>query len=376
MKPKKNAAQALKLSTRGQVVLRTFNPNSLPDVPGDTNISTTAPVPTTKANGVNLFASSTESCFFRRPACSPDGALLVTPMGIYNPETPNLTHQESGEIAAKSPSYCTHVFSRLSLTHFADVFSVAQQQGAGCAPIYSLVGLEEPSVAVRFCPRVFKNNISTNEFKPVLSGAYRMIFAVVTTSSVYLYDTQHHHPIVKVAGIHYATINDATWTSDGTCLIVCSSDGYVSFLRFNEKDSSVNELGEENAHLQTVQQQKQKKKTLELCYSDLFSVYIRLGEVISIQDTPECIKATFPSLYGAVLKKSGMEHMNDGDSGVIVEPREANEKSISTNVGYHEQLSSLPTPIEGIAPPTSLQSVVADMSSAEIDVDKDAMIVE
>ena len=36
-----------------------------------------------------------------------------------------------------------------------------------------------------------------------------MIFAVVTTSSVLLYDTQHTHPIARIGGCHLATINDA-----------------------------------------------------------------------------------------------------------------------------------------------------------------------
>ena len=61
-----------------------------------------------------------------------------------------------------------------------------------------------------------------------------MLFAVVTASTVFIYDTQHQHPVVKITGIHYATINDATWSADGNTLLVCSSDGYVTFVRFND----------------------------------------------------------------------------------------------------------------------------------------------
>ena len=67
----------------------------------------------------------------------------------------------------------------------------------------------------------------------------RMVFAVVTASSVFVYDTQHAHPVAKVSGIHYATINDAAWTADGGSLVVCSSDGYLTFIRFTDE-----ELGE------------------------------------------------------------------------------------------------------------------------------------
>jgi chromatin assembly factor 1 subunit B len=61
-----------------------------------------------------------------------------------------------------------------------------------------------------------------------------MIFAVVTVKTVFLYDTQHAYPIAQMRGLHLAPINDATWSSDGRMLVVCSSDGYVSFVRFAE----------------------------------------------------------------------------------------------------------------------------------------------
>lgn len=59
-----------------------------------------------------------------------------------------------------------------------------------------------------------------------------MIFAVITISTVYIYDTQHVHPISRISGCHFAAINDATWSADGNLLVVCSSDGYLSFIRF------------------------------------------------------------------------------------------------------------------------------------------------
>lgn len=59
-----------------------------------------------------------------------------------------------------------------------------------------------------------------------------MVFAVVTISSVFIYDTQHVHPIARLSGQHLAPINDAAWTGDGQKLAVCSSDGYVTIVRF------------------------------------------------------------------------------------------------------------------------------------------------
>lgn len=60
----------------------------------------------------------------------------------------------------------------------------------------------------------------------------RMLFAVVTFSAVFVYDTQHTFPLVKVSGMHYATLNDVSWSADGQMIVLCSSDGYVSFIRF------------------------------------------------------------------------------------------------------------------------------------------------
>jgi chromatin assembly factor 1 subunit B len=61
-----------------------------------------------------------------------------------------------------------------------------------------------------------------------------MIFAVVTITAVMVYDTQMLHPIARFGGLHLACINDATWSADGRMLVVCSSDGYLSFFRFPE----------------------------------------------------------------------------------------------------------------------------------------------
>ena len=82
---------------------------------------------------------------------------------------------------------------------------------------------------------------------------------MVTINSVFVYDTQHIHPIVRISGCHLATINDASWSPDGNTLVMCSSDGYVSFVRF--------EPGE-------------------------------LGEPIPAEDIPAQVKNAFPCFYG------------------------------------------------------------------------------
>lgn len=61
---------------------------------------------------------------------------------------------------------------------------------------------------------------------------YKSIFCVLTNDSVLIYDTHHDVPLSVVRGLHYSNLADATWSQDGHSLLVCSTDGYLSILRF------------------------------------------------------------------------------------------------------------------------------------------------
>ncbi len=182
----------------------------------------------------NLYADSTVPSFFRRPCFSPDGNILITPTGIHRSISHPLddtkasgTSESNARNPALSNSFCTHIYSRDHLV----------------SPIVSLIGLEDPSVSVRCSPilyKLVKSEESEANPSSVIKGDYRMIFAVVTVSAVYIYDTQHPHPLARLGGLHHACINDVAWCSDGKMLVICSSDGYLSFVRFAE-----NSLGDE-----------------------------------------------------------------------------------------------------------------------------------
>lgn len=68
---------------------------------------------------------------------------------------------------------------------------------------------------------------------------YRSVLAVLTTDTVLIYDTHNTLPLCIARGLHYASLTDAAWSSDGRRLFVSSTDGYVSVLSFQE-----GELGE------------------------------------------------------------------------------------------------------------------------------------
>lgn len=46
---------------------------------------------------------------------------------------------------------------------------------------------------------------------PVFALPYRIVYAVATQDSVYVYDTQQQTPLCVVSNLHFATFTDLTW---------------------------------------------------------------------------------------------------------------------------------------------------------------------
>ncbi|KAG0152309.1 hypothetical protein CROQUDRAFT_649678 [Cronartium quercuum f. sp. fusiforme G11] len=67
---------------------------------------------------------------------------------------------------------------------------------------------------------------------------YRMIYAVATHDTVFVYDTQQSSPICMFGNLHFSSFTDLAWSADGETLILSSSDGYCSLVAFEK-----NELG-------------------------------------------------------------------------------------------------------------------------------------
>ena len=57
--------------------------------------------------------------------------------------------------------------------------------------------------------------------------------------TILIYDTYHPRPLSIAKNLHYASLTDCDWTCDGRCLVVCSTDGYVSVLSFEEGELGV-----------------------------------------------------------------------------------------------------------------------------------------
>ncbi|XP_069886755.1 chromatin assembly factor 1 subunit B [Dipodomys merriami] len=164
-----------------------------------------------EARSYRMFHDDSMKSFFRRLSFTPDGSLLLTPAGCV----------ESGENVMNT----TYVFSRKNLKR----------------PLAHLPCPGKATLAVRCCPVYFELRPAVETEKApepstqLLRLPYRVVFAVASEDSVLLYDTQQPFPFGYVSNIHYHTLSDISWSSDGAFLAISSTDGYCSFVTF-EKD--------------------------------------------------------------------------------------------------------------------------------------------
>lgn len=225
----------------------------------------------------NIYANETLTSFFRRLTFAPDGSLLFTPAGQY----------KTSHVSAADPAKTTD-----EITNTVYIYTRA---GFNKPPISHLPGHKKPSVAVKCSPVFYTlkqgvkpaNHIvldtssgedafpslpdsvvssstnssmeppsatsatndaskppssksATNEGTTSGQGSpsafalpYRIVYAVATQDSVYVYDTQQQTPLCVVSNLHFATFTDLTWSNDGLTLIMSSSDGFCSTLSFS-----------------------------------------------------------------------------------------------------------------------------------------------
>lgn len=177
-----------------------------------------------------MFLDDSMAAHRRRAAWSPDGLFAVVPAGLY---------QKS---AASAPFYVSHVLARRNPTKSFALLPSGRK----------------PSIAVRFCPVLYKLSRNADqqavgagvptpeklfptpqkvaqeqEAQTGFNMPYKMIFAVATSNSILLYDTeQMTTPFMYVTGIHFDSLTDIAWSKDGQLLLATSKDGYCSMVEF------------------------------------------------------------------------------------------------------------------------------------------------
>lgn len=100
------------------------------------------------------------------------------------------------------------------------------------SPLIVIPSPDHFTIAVRCCPQVFELRPHTDEHPSLIDLPYRIVFAIASKSSIYLYDTQQKIPFGCISNIHYARLTDITWSSDGSVLIVSSVDGFCTVISF------------------------------------------------------------------------------------------------------------------------------------------------
>ncbi|KAH8739851.1 hypothetical protein FG386_002070 [Cryptosporidium ryanae] len=205
-----------------------------------------------------FLAESATTTFFRRLDWSPNGEILVVPTGQYFINTQSGEHRKSASMDGNSKDLggsnqvlmpVSYVFLREEYSYPAAVLpspdgttSSIRFNQVAFLPLSNEIenNKENPSLnqqnsfsSYRTTPKdnqeswIFLNKSKTNEIMP------RYIFSVITLAgTIYIYDTQHIHPIVAIRGLHFQGMNDASWSSDGHTLAVASSDGYITIVFF------------------------------------------------------------------------------------------------------------------------------------------------
>ena len=78
-------------------------------------------------------------------------------------------------------------------------------------PVMRAAELDSVATAIRCCPVYFTLKEDTGSGALFAGMDYRMIFAVATKKSVYLYDTTQSAPFAALQHLHFAPLCDLAW---------------------------------------------------------------------------------------------------------------------------------------------------------------------
>ena len=204
-----------------------------------------------------LFHDDTMPSFFRRPAWSPCGSFLALPAGVYrdhaNAHEQHATYLYQRDRFAR-PALRLPGISPAVCVRFSPVFyelrgaarpgtppkseaAEAPAEAAKPPPVEETATAADEGaevVVTNGAPAAADDAKLDVEPRPTIDLPYRVLFAVCTTDTVTVYDTSEEKPVAFVGGLHYAAITDAAWSPDGAALVVSSSDGYCSVIKFEE----------------------------------------------------------------------------------------------------------------------------------------------
>lgn len=181
-----------------------------------------------KNNYKAYFCDDTVQTFCRRLEFSPDGQYLIVP-------TSRMTEREkSKKVTQQTLSHPTdnNKCKTDELPPKPINILLVFKRGTFNKPhLYYTTG-KEVALCVRFSPIAYK--LKQPDCSSFWMLPYRFVFAVATSRSILIYDTQQSVPIGYVSDIHMARLTDLSWSQDGRMLIVSSYDGYSTMVKFDE----------------------------------------------------------------------------------------------------------------------------------------------
>ncbi|XP_031617836.1 chromatin assembly factor 1 subunit B [Contarinia nasturtii] len=236
-------------------------------------VSETSPLYNKK---IRLFHDDTLATFYRRLCYSPDGNLLIVPSGCTDIITSSnetaaqtevkdeitdetAVNESKDEIAEKTDKLekPEKLDKPSKLQNTTYIFTRYSKEPAVVIP-----SADHFTIAVRCCPVIFKLRPHNENTAPMIDLPYRMVFAVASKTSVYLYDTQQKMPFGSISNIHYSRLTDVTWSSDGKIMIASSFDGFCTLISF--EDGELGEIYDQPINLIDVDEkenQPKKKRT-------------------------------------------------------------------------------------------------------------------
>jgi len=214
------------------------------------NIRKIKPANIKQENGALMFIDETSLTFFRRCAYLPDGSQLIVSAGCldkaflnaYNNEE-NIEQkeelnnqqndsddsdiqiiQDGGIQEEKNGS--TPLPAKLIDVNCAYVFATSGPKFDRPLSILPIMNDQEV-IAISVCPSLFP---STSSVAP-----YRMLFALITKTSLFFYDQLSLEPFAYARRIHLLSLTDGCWSHDGRLFIASSEDGYLTFVTFTDQ---------------------------------------------------------------------------------------------------------------------------------------------
>jgi len=202
------------------------------------NTASNAMPPTAGSNqSFRHFQDENLVSFFRRLGFTNDGALLVTPAGLYKQ-----TNDDNGA-DMDTDDASNHGDTANSDTQ--NTIYVYARNGVTQQPVAFFGNYNKAAIAVRCSPVKYQLRSKRGIPKPSrFALPYRMVFAVATQDAVFVYDTQQSKPLCMLSGMHYASITDISWSSDGNVLMLTSNDGYCSVAVYDKDELGIPYEGE------------------------------------------------------------------------------------------------------------------------------------